>query len=403
MTFEKIIQKLIDKPTYMTNGAGLLSKRFKTTREEIYKAKAEVRNRIKDDDNLAYIVRNKRALQKARDLNKNLNKESRELFRATNTIEELNKAVIKKFNEVSFDIKVNNHLKISNSTIVVQLSDTHFNELVDLPNNNYDFKIASQRMEMYANEVKILCKAYNINQIVLALTGDLLNSDRRLDEITSQATNRAKASLIATNLLEYFILDLNQVANIKIVSVTGNESRIREEFGFGDIVVSDNYDLIIYNMLKLLFKGKKGIEFIDGNPVEQVLKINNKNILILHGTTIKKDTQAGIQQVIGKYAAKGFNIDYVLFGHVHFANITDLYARSGSLVGNNVYSDYGINLVTRASQNLHIIKENGTISNYRVELQNSDEFEGYLIQDDLEAYNAKSYSKLYKRHIIIEI
>ena len=50
-----------------------------------------------------------------------------------------------------------------------------------------------------------------------------------------------------------FILDLNQIANISIACVTGNESRVNDELGWVDIVASDNYDFTIFEMLRLLF------------------------------------------------------------------------------------------------------------------------------------------------------
>ena len=65
--------------------------------------------------------------------------------------------------------------------------------------------------------------------------------------------------------------------------------------------------------------------------------------------------QKGIQQILGKYAGKGIIIDYVIIGHIHFANVTDVYTRSGSLCGNNTYSDRALNLITRASQVMHTI------------------------------------------------
>ena len=256
-------------------------------------------------------------------------------------------------------------------------------------------------MQKYAEEVKKEARMRGVSKIILALTGDMLNSDRRLDEILSMATNRAKASVIAANLLSYFIHDLNSVANIDITYISGNESRIKDEMGFGEAVNSDNYDTIIYEMLKMIFKDHDGIGFINGDSKEKVLQIKGKNFLITHGEEIK-DSQKAIQQKIGKYSGSGIDIHYVIFGHIHFANLTDLYTRSGSLVGMNSYSDRALDLVTRASQVIHIITEQST-HGMRIDLQNYEGFEGYPIQDDLEAYNAKSDSKLHKEETILKI
>lgn len=351
-------------------------------------------------------VRYKKQQQKFADLNRIERKSFREHARVENTLSALNEALINELKEISLSIPpVNTQLSPnSRNAAIVQLSDAHFNELVDLPNNQYDFKVASKRLQKYAGEVKTILKPYGVNKIVFAMTGDMLNSDRRLDEKLSMATNRMRATMFSVKLIQNFINDLlNDFENMDVIYVTGNESRSGEEYGFSDTLVTDNYDTVIFNILGLLYENVDRVNFLHTNPVETVITINGKNVLVLHGTTIKSDSQAGIQQIIGKYSAKGILIDYVIFGHVHFANITDLYARSGSLVGNNVYSDYGINLVTRASQNVHLIKENGQINNFRIELNNTDDFEGYEIEELLDVYNAKSSSKLYPGYKVLEI
>ena len=357
-----------------------------------------------DIQDILYDIQIQKQLVKQQDLNRIRNKKFRDVARmdnATSAYAEQLKELLPEF-MTEFTIK---HKTIGHkSTIIIQLSDLHLNELVDLPNNSYDFNVASKRLQKFADIAKLMIASYNAKKVVIAITGDLINSDRRLDEIMSMSTSRAKATLIAVNLLKHFILDINSVANVDVVAISGNESRIREDFGYTDKMITDNFDFVIFNMLRYLFNKKDGVIFHEiQNPVETVISVNGLNILMLHGETVKKDTQAGIQQIIGKYSQKGVLIHYVIFGHVHFANITDLYARSGSLVGNNTYSDHGLNLVTKPSQNLHIIDEEGSIHNMRVELDKVKNFEGYDIQDDVEAYNAKAADKLLSSKSILQI
>lgn len=351
-----------------------------------------------DNEIIKKTVRLAKDKQKLQDTNRIERKSFREYSRIENAVAEYNKALIEKFDEVEFNVKTTKHKDVENpAVLIVQIADPHFNELVDLPHNKYDFTIASKRLQRYAERIKKYAKTTQANKILVIMTGDLLNSDRRLDELLSMATNRAKATLIAINLLQQFILDLNTIANVEVGYVSGNESRVKEEWGWTEILATDNYDTSIFNMLQLLFKGKKGIDFINGNsPNELVLNINKNNILFLHGHSIKNDAQKTIQQICGKYSGKGIRIDYVIYGHIHFANITDLFARSGSLVGSNAYADYELNLISKASQNIHAIFEDGTIENTRIELQNTSGYEGYYIDDDLEAYNVKSLDKISK-------
>lgn len=373
-----------------------------------YKALYDSRSEFEmaDDDVILENVRLAKQKQSFQDTNRIERKSFREYARVENALEALNKAVLEKLDQVNLSIcdVVSVPAVLTNNAAIIQISDTHFNELVDLKNNRYDFIVASKRLQKFAAEAKMFLSACQVKTVVIAMTGDMINSDRRLDEKLNMATNRVSACMIAVQLLEFFINDIaNHFENVKVMYVTGNESRINEEFGFTDLVITDNYDSIIFNVLKRLYRDHTRVEFIADNPVEAIVSLNKRNILMMHGTTLGVDSQKAVQQVIGKYVAKGIDVHYAIFGHIHFANVTDLYARSGSLVGNNTYSDFSLNLVTKASQNIHIVKENGDITNIRVELDGVDDFPGYPIQGELAEYNAKSASKLHQHHKVIEI
>jgi hypothetical protein len=164
-------------------------------------------------------------VQKLRDTNRIERASFRKTARVVNALEELNGELIRRFDEVDFKFKTKVHEHKGKYAMVVQVSDLHFNELVDLPHNKYDFKVASKRLKKYATEVKKMAKLYDIKKIVVAFTGDLMNSDRRLDEILHQASSRAKASLMGSRLLQLFLLDLNEVANLTVCGVSGNRIR----------------------------------------------------------------------------------------------------------------------------------------------------------------------------------
>lgn len=347
-----------------------------------------------------------RQKQKAQDLRRLDAKTFREYARMTNALEELNLAVLEKFDSIDFNIpNIITDIKYTGGDqAIIQLADTHFNELVDLQDNHYDFVVAAKRMSLYASEAKRILSSYGIKRVILAMTGDMINSDRRLDEKLNMSTNRMTAVMLGTQLIQYFIQDLMEEFDyMDVVYVTGNESRV-DEFGFTDMVVTDNYDSIIFNFLARLFEKSDRVQFIRSNPVETVIKVNGRNILLLHGTTIGAGaTQGTIQKYYGKYANKGTPIHYSLFGHVHYCNIGDTFGRSGSLVGSNTYSEFGLGLTTKASQNLHIFRESGAMHNVRVELQDVSQIEGYPIQQHLDAYNAKSALKAHRRYKVIEI
>lgn len=364
------------------------------TKETPYQDEEDLRNNL---------VRGKlKQLQRKTDELRVLKKEFRENSRIENTLTGLNEELVNLLTNQTFKPITYSHPETDGPVLLVQVTDTHFNESVSLPDNLYNFVIGAKRLQKYAGNVRKFAESYKVKNIVIALTGDIINSDRRLDEMLNMSTNRMKAAIIATQILYHFIQDVNRSANVTIVGVSGNESRVKIDHGMSEIAMSDNYDFLIYNMLKILFKNADGVKFVDGDPVEQVININNSNILVTHGTTIKEG-QGAMQQIFGKYAAKGILLDYAIFGHVHFTNITDIYSRSGSLVGNNVYSDRYLNLVTKASQVIHVVHKGGSIDSLKISLQYVDDYEGYDIEDDIDAYNPVLSNNVREKETIVQV
>lgn len=275
---------------------------------------------------------------------------------------------------------------------VIQLSDVHFNELIDdLDDNSFNFDIASKRLHKLIRKAKPIFKANGVNEVGLFLTGDLLNSDRRLDEITNAATNRSRAVFLAVDIIQQIILDLNKDFNVTVASVTGNESRVGEHIHYSDFLAGDSYDIVIHNMLTYLFKNSSGVKFVPvDNPVEAVVEVNGNNFLLVHGNLhkgIARNPESEIEKIKARYANRGVLISYVLMGHIHCAQISDLYARSSGLPGSNAYSERALNLVGRASQNIYLVhNEFGEIDGVKIDLQNVDNESGYDFDQTLASY-----------------
>ena len=340
--------------------------------------------------------------QAHQDTNRIERKTFREYARLENAVSVFNERLLEVLRENKFHKVIKSHPKKGKAVGVVHLSDLHFNELVELPNNKYDFEVASKRIKRHIEAAKTYFSTQRISNVILALTGDLINSDRRLDELLSNATNRAQAVFIAVDILQQAIIDLNKNFNITVACVSGNEARVQKEYGWTDVLATDNYDFTIFNMLRALFMGGK-IHFVADDPMEIILKVAGQNLLLLHGHgSITTRHESSINQIKGRYASRGINIDYVISGHIHSARIGDTYARSSSLVGANDYSEKALNLSGRASQNLYIFYENGNRDGIKVDLQNVDN-KGYNIHKSLEAYNPKSLEKLTPKKTILEI
>jgi predicted MPP superfamily phosphohydrolase len=368
--------------------------------------KHTLRHRIKDI--IQYVIADKEIIQhnillqkrsqKQADLNRIKNKAFREHARLENALVEYNKSLIDLLKAESLKTTIKHHTSKGKQAIIVQIADTHFNELVDLKNNKYDFEVASKRLQKFAHHIKEYSKFYNVNEIFIAITGDLLNSDRRLDEKLAMSTNRAKATFLGVHLLKYFILDLNSVANISVGCVSGNESRAYE-LGWVDIVATDNYDFTIFEVLRLLLPD---INFITSGGLELVVEVNGHNCLLIHGHQLKNMQSDKIAKVMSKYARNGIILDFMMCGHLHETKITDLFARSSSLVGANSYSENALLLSSRAAQNIYIMKDKER-HDIRIDLQHTKGFNGYPINKELSSYNAKSLDKTLKKQTVFKI
>lgn len=287
---------------------------------------------------------------------------------------------------------------------VLQVTDTHFNELIDLPHNRYSFEIAAKRLKKLTQESIEYFRYKKVKRVLIAYTGDLLNSDRRLDEILNQATNRAKAATLSAHLIRQQILHVrNEGYEVDIVSVLGNESRVKQEMTFSNEAFSDNYDFTIMAQVRDVITNMdiNGINFLSIDKMESVVSLGEYNVLFTHGVNLLNSKQKDIQSIIGKYSQQGVRVDYIIYGHGHSFRSTDMSCQASSMCGANTYSDHALGLAGRASGTCHTFKGKEHSMQY-IDLQDSNN-EGYEIISQLEAYNIKSELKTHQQTAILQV
>lgn len=358
-------------------------------------------NHYADKEIIEQNVRFKKQKQKAQDNNRIANKSFREHARLENALEEFAKAQLEEYKKIGEKLSKIElkpiHKRIGVKGVgVMQITDLHGNELVNLPHNKYDFEVMAKRLKLYVDECMSIFKAKGIERVAMFFTGDLLNSDRRLDELLCASTNRAKATSLMRHILTQLILDVrNQGYDITIISVMGNESRAGKEMPFSDIGLSDNYDFMIMDGIRqtLNFSNIDGITWGEIDKVESIVNVDGNDWLLSHDVSKMTSQQQKTQSGIGRQSLNGNKIRFIIGGHIHATQITDISARSASLVGANSYSEHALNLAGRAAQNYYVC-QNGRINTTVVDLQDIEGVEGYEVIEELKAYNAKSVSKL---------
>lgn len=325
------------------------------------------------------IISLQKSLQNARDQNNLHRKINRNIDREVNALSTLYEAIHNELKNVIFAKPVDSyHIseeKDATKVGVIQLSDLHFGETTDNSHPyKHDNKVAYRKLKHFHNEVYKTFQQNGIKKVVIAFTGDMMNSDRRLDEVTMNAGTRAQTLVEALDILQEFIANVAVWADeVYIASVIGNESRIGQFVSWAAHTATDNFDYIIHNCLDMLFRNNNKVKFIsmEDDVHEKLLDIEGFKLLLTHGnnTLASKNPEVEVAKLKGRYADKGQNVDYVIFGHIHSTMITDTFARSASLVGGNGYSDKNLNLSSKASQNYYIIDTNNkTITGSNVDL-----------------------------------
>ncbi len=346
-----------------------------------------------DEDIITENVRISKKIQRLTDSNTKERKAFREHARVENALESYSAELLSLFKEYGSQIVkpiiCSSRNLNTDEVAVVHYTDTHFNEIInDVSGNKYDFKIASQRTYKYAGEIIKLCRMRNITKLVLCLGGDLLNSDRRKDELLNQATNRAKATFVAVDLIKHFITHLSKHFEVTVISVLGNESRASKDLGFSQAVLSDNYDYTIVNIVKLLIGDMVTWGNIDN--VEEVIEVNGHRISVSHGLTKSTANANKVTTKIGIKYKQSDPCDFVLEGHIHSANVTSYSARSGGLCGGNSFASNALDLHDKASQVVLLVGKE-YIHSMIIDLQHTNEDEWYDISESLEVYGCREH------------
>lgn len=325
-------------------------------------------------------------------------------------LEELNRELIKGLRNlkpiVVNDTKNNLNNIYSEDVLIAHIGDWHLGEIAqEFKDTGFDMEIASKRIKKYAEYIKQEVVSKNIKKVVIMCGGDICNNVTLLSKRLLQTSNRAVTTIMAVVLLQNFILDIYTVCNnIVFAGVGSNEARYDEDYFEDEYLITNCADYVVYNILEILFKDIKTINFLHGRNNEKIINVNNNNFLLTHGVGFGKgDLEKSVQQAIARYSVKNIDIRYVLLSHIHCARNSSYFSRNGSLVGSNAYSNSTLNLQSRASQNLLYVSKNGDISSVAVDLENVSDITGYDISYEIEKFELKSRSKNEKLDIVYTV
>lgn len=286
---------------------------------------------------------------------------------------------------------------------MVTISDVHANEIIDEESNGYDLDVMSRRFALLAERVRLYTQANGCQRVVVALLGDLVNSPRRLDEKLMMATSRARSVVVLTHIISQFIREIREFAEVDVISVSGNESRMEKDLCFSNLPASDNLDMTVHHFLELILGSgqDEGLRFITADPGIKFMKIHQETICFVHGTTLKAGSQPAVQAFIGKWAQEaGVTITHLVCGHIHSTMISDLVSRNSSMSGSNAYSSKALNFASKAAQNLHIIHGDGRMEGLKIDLNKIPKsIQGYEFSSITDGWDIRNHQP---RKVVIE-
>lgn len=344
--------------------------------ESTLRCKAELVNKILD-----------RQLEKSCDLSKTKLDEVREALGELDIKEQLVRNRTNKLNKIKRDfvksLEIANDIKdvlisetnmpqingerielSSDNKLIVHCGDWHIGYVINgYLNNFYNYEIAKKRLGKLKEEIRKVCKLYNINEITLVNCGDIIeNTYMRQNQSYECEFDLSHQIVYATKLLYSFSTELSQLdggKNINIVSVGGNHNRLNSQKDSN--IEGDEANVIVVEMLKdfkeLSNNNRITINDTDYKDNSSEFEINGMVFKAIHGDNRvdknKKLYDSEHTITDSKYKA-------IFRGHDHNFNVLSqnnggYVITCGCLFGYNPYSVKKIGCSTNASQTLVVV------------------------------------------------
>jgi predicted phosphodiesterase len=224
-------------------------------------------------------------------------------------------------------------------TIEVMLSDLHYGKKTD----TFDLAVARKRMNQLKDtliaEIERCNKLYNVERVILALLGDIiesatmhgLESSRGCEFGNSRQVQEAITSIFYDMILPVAMTGLK----IDIPAVTGNHDRSESNRTMND-PGEENLTYIIYKTLELLCQqtGLKNVKFYIPKQPYQVLDIYGNTACYEHFDNAKANTRTALNALLSDRQGQIKKIiDFFRGGHFHEATI---YGRGRIIVNDSL-------------------------------------------------------------------
>jgi len=239
----------------------------------------------------------------------------------------------------------------NNEEWILLFSDLHYGQVVkpiEIGNfAEYNPKKAEERLMYLSKTIQHLTK-YHTNPpetLNVFFLGDMIDSViLRASQLATTEFGLVKQIIGCIGLTAEFLVSLTgSFKHINCYGIGGNHSRITKSFA--DSTPQDNFDILIYEMVKQKVANISKIKIQYPESTHMIISIKNHNWWISHGDTMRgwmglpfygaNREKSGIQNLLNIFKE---GVDYMAIGHFHQdAYFNNIYM-NGSFVGGDQYS-----------------------------------------------------------------
>ena len=223
-------------------------------------------------------------------------------------------------------------------------ADCHYDKELEIKSlsgeimNKYDTEIFEDRMWQLLDETVAYCKENNFKEITIANLGDELEGMLRISILMSIKYGITESGIRFAYFISRWLNKLSENLKIKYCSTSGNHTDLRIISGKKGDFPNENISKFILALTKSELKNNPNIEFIENATDKIYINIAGYDILGIHGE--EKSSQQAIRDYNFIYPE---NIDYIIAGHRHHSNVSNLgfkrgWIGVGSIIGIDDFS-----------------------------------------------------------------
>ncbi|MDO8640168.1 MAG: hypothetical protein Q7R33_01370 [Nitrosarchaeum sp.] len=182
----------------------------------------------------------------------------------------------------------------STQSVVAPLCDTHIGEVVDLKQmgglNEYNIDIFNNRLYNWTekvNELTNLRRSYTrIDDLFVPMLGDMVSGGIHQELLKTNEDNEMGQMIRGANLIAQSLTKLSSnFENVYVKCVPGNHGRMEVKPPAKNIYVS--WDHMLYQWISAFCRNQKNIHFEIPKSFYHVFTVAGRQILIMHGDSIK--------------------------------------------------------------------------------------------------------------------